>query len=188
MRAEAWARRWAALLGAVLLSTGCVTLAPRHAVSTAEGPRALSMSREAVASTPAPETPAALASTEAGEHAFSAETGEQERLHRRRSARGLGPDAALASAGQAPASEVASTRPPPREPPSCGGQALPPGWPDFAAGDSEALLAPFLTCTSPAEYVALQERVDMPRLVESLTDWDAVRLGSLGPVREDAAG
>ncbi|WP_157758664.1 hypothetical protein [Cystobacter fuscus] len=28
----------------------------------------------------------------------------------------------------------------------------------------------------------------MPRLVESLTDWDAVRLGSLGPVREDAAG
>jgi hypothetical protein len=65
---------------------------------------------------------------------------------------------------------------------------VPPGWPDFSADDSEALLAPFLTCTSPAEYVALQEHVDMPRLVESLTDWDAVRLGSLGPVREDAAG
>jgi hypothetical protein len=28
----------------------------------------------------------------------------------------------------------------------------------------------------------------MPRVVETLTDWAAVRLGSLGPVREDAAG
>ncbi|WP_309895767.1 hypothetical protein, partial [Archangium sp.] len=65
---------------------------------------------------------------------------------------------------------------------------MPPGWPDFSSSDGEALLAPFLTCTSPAEYVALQEHVDMPRLVESLTDWEAVRLGSLGPVREDAAG
>jgi len=65
---------------------------------------------------------------------------------------------------------------------------MPPGWPDFSSSDSEALLAPFLTCTSPAEYVALQERVDMPRLVQALTDWDAVRLGSLGPVREDVAG
>jgi hypothetical protein len=64
---------------------------------------------------------------------------------------------------------------------------VPPGWPDFSSS-SDQLLAPFLTCTSPAEYVALQERVDMPRLVASLTDWDAVRLGSLGPVREDAAG
>jgi hypothetical protein len=64
---------------------------------------------------------------------------------------------------------------------------VPPGWPDFSSDDTEALLAPFLTCTSPAEFVALQERVDMPRLVEMLTDWDAVRLGSLGPVREDAA-
>jgi len=58
---------------------------------------------------------------------------------------------------------------------------------DSASSDAEALLASFLTCTSPAEFVALQERVDMPRLVEALTDWDAVRLGSLGPVREDAA-
>ena len=118
MCAEARAHRWAALLSAVLLSTGCVTM-------------------------------------EVGEHEFS---------------------------------EVASARISPREPPSCGGQAVPPGWPDFSSSDSEALLAPFLTCTSPAEYVALQERVDMSRLVEALTDWDAVRLGSLGPVREDAAG
>ena len=58
---------------------------------------------------------------------------------------------------------------------------------DLDSSDGEALLAPFLACTTPAEFVALQERVDMPRLVESLTDWDAVRLGTLGPVREDAA-
>ncbi len=64
---------------------------------------------------------------------------------------------------------------------------MPPGWPDFSSDDTEALLSAFLSCTSPAEFVALQERVDMPRLVEALTDWDAVRLGALGPVREDVA-
>ncbi|HEX5746827.1 MAG TPA: hypothetical protein VFZ09_11335, partial [Archangium sp.] len=176
MRAETWARRWAVLLGAVLLSTGCVTLAPRQGGSIAEGPRAFSMSREAGASTPAPETPAPLASTEAGEHAFSGETGEQERLHRRRSARGLGPDAALASSGEAPAPELAGVGTAPQGSPSCGGQAVPPGWPDFSSSRDE-LLAPFLTCTSPGEVLALQERVDMPRLVEALDDWRAVRLG-----------
>ncbi|WP_257453906.1 hypothetical protein [Archangium lipolyticum] len=176
MRSEARALRWAALLGAVLLSTGCVTLAPRQGGSTVEGPRTLSTLRDTAATASPFEVPSFIASTELGERALSAEPGEQERLHSRRSARGLGPDAALASSGA------------PHESPSCGGQAVPPGWPDFSAGDSEALLAPFLTCTSPAEYVTLQERVDMPRLVESLTDWDAVRLGSLGPVREDAAG
>jgi len=82
--------------------------------------------------------------------------------------------------------------PPPRGcdaggPSTCGGVTVPPGWPDFSSGDAEALLAPFLTCASPAEFVALQERVDMPRLVEALDDWRAVRLGALGPVREDAA-
>jgi hypothetical protein len=71
---------------------------------------------------------------------------------------------------------------------TCGGQALPAGWPDLSAGDSEALLAPFLRCASPGDYVALQERVDMPRLVEALDGWSAVRLGALGPVRADAAG
>ncbi|PTL84342.1 HNH endonuclease [Vitiosangium sp. GDMCC 1.1324] len=82
---------------------------------------------------------------------------------------------------------MASTGTTPRGPPTCGGQAVPPGWPDFSSGDGEALLAPFLTCTSPAEFVALQQRVDMPRLVEALDDWRAVLLGALGPVREDAA-
>ncbi|ATB42094.1 hypothetical protein CYFUS_007571 [Cystobacter fuscus] len=65
---------------------------------------------------------------------------------------------------------------------------MPEGWPDYSTWWDEELLAPFLSCTSPAEFVALQDRVDMPRLVEALSDWNAVRLGSLGPVREDAAG
>ncbi|HYO56166.1 hypothetical protein [Archangium sp.] len=65
---------------------------------------------------------------------------------------------------------------------------MPPGWPDFSSDKGEALLAPFLTCTSPAEFLALQNRVDMPRLVEKLDDWRAVRLGPLGTPREDAAG
>jgi hypothetical protein len=63
--------------------------------------------------------------------------------------------------------------------------ALPPGWPDLDARDEE-LLAPLLGC-SPAEFVQVQQGVDMPQLVEALEDWDAVRLGALGPVRDDAA-
>ncbi|ATB43397.1 hypothetical protein CYFUS_008877 [Cystobacter fuscus] len=185
MRAEARANRWAALLVAVLLSTGCVTLAPRQGGSTAEGPRSLSTWRETGAGMPPLEAPAPLALPEASEHAFSGNPGGQERLHRRRSARGLGPDAALANSGEAPVYEVASAAAP-EEPPSCGGQAVPPGWPDFSSS-REALLAPFLSCTSPGEVLALQERVDMPRLLEVLDDWSAVRLGALGPPREDIA-
>ncbi|MCP3139495.1 hypothetical protein [Pyxidicoccus xibeiensis] len=49
------------------------------------------------------------------------------------------------------------------------------------------MLAPFLESASPAGFVALQRGVDMPRLVESLKDWDAVRLGALGPLRTEAA-
>ena len=188
MRAEALALRWAALLlGAVLLSTGCVTLAPRQGDSTAEGSRAFSTLRETAATASPLEAPSPLASTELGEHALSAKPGEQERLHRRRSARGPGPDAALASTGEAPTREVASAGTAPQGPASCGGKAVPPGWPDFSSSESEALLAPFLTCTSPAEFVALQQGVDMPRLVEALDDWGAVRLGALGPMRADAA-
>lgn len=74
----------------------------------------------------------------------------------------------------------------PSEAPACGGQVVPMGWPDFS-DETEALLAPFLSCTSPGELVALQDRVEMPRLLESLDDWGAVRLGALGPVREDSA-
>ncbi|WP_375771700.1 hypothetical protein NR798_12625 [Archangium gephyra] len=144
-RAEALAPRWAVLLLAVLLTPGCVTLAPRT----------LSL-----------QTPASLASTE---------TGGSERLHRQRGAWELGPPDAASGGTATPG------------PATCGGRTVSPGWPDFSSGDAKALLAPFLTCTSPAEYVALQQRVDMPRLVEALDDWHAVRLGALGPVREDAA-
>ncbi|OJH37985.1 hypothetical protein BON30_27460 [Cystobacter ferrugineus] len=63
---------------------------------------------------------------------------------------------------------------------ACGGPAL-------SSSDAEPRLAPFLSCSSPAEFVALQQQVDMPRLLEALDDWSAVRLGALGPVREDAA-
>ncbi|QRK13980.1 hypothetical protein JQX13_37345 [Archangium violaceum] len=171
----------------MLLSTGCVTLAPRQGGSLAEGSYTLSTLRDTAATAPPLEAPSPLASAELSEHVLSAESGQQERLHRRRSARGLGPDAALASSGEVPAYEVARAVPTPQEPPSCGGQAVPPGWPDFSDDDAEALLAPFLTCTSPGEFVALQDRVDMPRLVEALDDWRAVRLGALGPVREDSA-
>ncbi|WP_395843727.1 hypothetical protein [Cystobacter fuscus] len=71
---------------------------------------------------------------------------------------------------------------------ACGGVPMPPGWPDLSSGDAEALLAPLLKCPSPGDYVALQQRVDMPRLVEALDDWRAMRLAALGPVRADAVG
>ncbi len=70
-------------------------------------------------------------------------------------------------------------------PPTCGGQPLPTGWPHLSSDTGEALLAPLLACT-PAEFVEVQRHVDMPRLVEALDDWSAVRLSALGPVRDDA--
>ncbi|MFY0573760.1 hypothetical protein ACN28S_04755 [Cystobacter fuscus] len=51
---------------------------------------------------------------------------------------------------------------------------------------SQELLARFLACASPAEFIELQRGVDMVRLIEGLDDWSAVRLGSLGPVRAGA--
>ncbi|HEX5753155.1 MAG TPA: hypothetical protein VFZ09_43545 [Archangium sp.] len=149
--------RWVALLmGTVLLTTGCATRAPYGTGGSPHHVRALLRS---------PLVPPPLAPQEAV---------GPERLHRRRGARGLDADTS-ASGGNVS-----------QGPASCGGLAVPPGWPDFSSG-GEALLAPFLSCTSPAEYVALQRRVDMPRLVEALDEWSVVRLGALGPVREDAA-
>jgi hypothetical protein len=55
------------------------------------------------------------------------------------------------------------------------------------APDTEKLLAPFLSCTSPAAFVELQRGVDMARLVEGLGDWSAVRLGAMGPLLPEAA-
>ncbi|WP_257461014.1 hypothetical protein [Archangium lipolyticum] len=48
------------------------------------------------------------------------------------------------------------------------------------------MLAPFLACASPAEFIELQRGVDMARLVAKLDDWSAVRLGALGPLRAGA--
>ncbi|NNC06964.1 hypothetical protein HJC10_29455 [Corallococcus exiguus] len=63
---------------------------------------------------------------------------------------------------------------------ACGGGGVPSGWPHLDS--SREVLAPFLACASPAEFVAMQRGVDMASLVESLEDWDAVRLGALGPL------
>src|SRR6218665_2054838 len=68
----------------------------------------------------------------------------------------------------------------------CGGMSAPPGWPGEAEG--EELLGPFLECGGPGDFVEMQGGVDMPRVVGRLDEWRAVRLGALGPVREDAAG
>jgi len=125
------AHRWSVLLGAIVLTTGCVTLAPLPGGNGPQDPPSLGCGDE---------TP----------------------------------------------HEVASATTDAQSPATCGGRTTPLGWPDFSSGDEE-LLAPFFSCTSPAEFVALQQRVDMPRLVEALDDWGAVRLGALGPVREDAA-
>ncbi|NVJ14288.1 HNH endonuclease [Myxococcus sp. AM010] len=62
---------------------------------------------------------------------------------------------------------------------------LPSGWPHLDS--EEEVLAPFFGCTSPAAFVALQRTVHMPRLVESLSDWSAVRLGALGPLDAKAS-
>jgi hypothetical protein len=57
---------------------------------------------------------------------------------------------------------------------------VPAGWPHLES--SQQVLEPFLACASPARFVAMQRGVDMARLVEGLEDWDAVRLGALGPL------
>ncbi|WP_307734652.1 hypothetical protein [Pyxidicoccus parkwayensis] len=62
---------------------------------------------------------------------------------------------------------------------------VPSGWPYLDS--EEEVLTPFLGCTSFAAFVALQRTVDMPRLVESLSDWNAVRLGALGPLDAKAS-
>jgi hypothetical protein len=110
----------------------------------------------------------------------SSEPGSHEPQRRRRRAFMLGPNLSLSSPSeraQPPASAG--------EPAFPSAQALPPGWPHLSS--SQEVLAPFLACASPAEFLALQERVDMARLVEGLDDWSAVRLGALGPVRAEAS-
>ncbi|WP_224362179.1 hypothetical protein [Hyalangium versicolor] len=109
------------------------------------------------------------------------------RLRRRHGAPVVGTDVALVSPEEMALSQAAGSEPPTQGPPTCGGQAVPEGWPDYSSWLDEELLAPFLKCTSPSEFLELQRRVDMPRLVEALEDWSAVRLGALGPLETPAA-
>jgi hypothetical protein len=109
------------------------------------------------------------------------------RLRRRHGAPVVGTDVAIVSAEEMGQRQVAGAQPTPQGSPSCGGQAVPEGWPDYSTWFDEELLAPFFRCASPAEFLALQRRVDMPRLVEALDDWSAVRLGALGPMEAPAA-
>jgi hypothetical protein len=103
----------------------------------------------------------------------------QVRLRRRHGAPVTGTDvsraspeqmARLAQAGQEPADSSDPT-----------GPHVPAGWPDWDASDEE-LLAPFFECSTPAQFLRLQQGVDMARLLEELEDWSAVRLGALGPM------
>jgi hypothetical protein len=68
---------------------------------------------------------------------------------------------------------------------ACDGRPLPRGWPNLKS--SEEVLAVFLGCVTPAAFVAMHQGLDMARVLESLDDWDAVRLGALGPLDEQAA-
>jgi hypothetical protein len=99
----------------------------------------------------------------------------------------VGTDVAMVSPEEMALRQAAGAQPSTQGSPSCGGQAVPEGWPDYSAWLDEELLAPIFQCTSPAEFLALQSRVDMPRLVEALDDWSAVRLGALGPMEAPAA-
>ncbi len=101
-------------------------------------------------------------------------------------ASGLWEPAGLRAPGEERGGEGAAQGP--EAPPASGCATPPPGWPDLSSSEAEELLAPFLSCTSPAGFVRLQRRVDMARLVGRLDEWSAVRLGALGPLLPQAAG
>ncbi|NPC85357.1 hypothetical protein HPC49_45085, partial [Pyxidicoccus fallax] len=152
VRTCAWA---CLLLFSMLVSAGCATAASDRAgldLSFAAGEWGVGGASDG----DSPDTLAAW------------EEGASQRLHRRQPAREHGTSAGATSSSGAAHGES-----------SCRG-GVPPGWPRLDSG--EEVLAPFLRCASPADFVALRRAVDMPRLVESLSDWDAVRLGALGPL------
>ncbi|QRK05522.1 hypothetical protein JQX13_35955 [Archangium violaceum] len=178
MRVEARRPRWVVLwMAAALFATGCATLPPLPRAGEPHGPA------EVLREEPA--TGAHLAQTHSG--ATTWEKRALVRLRRRHGAPVVGTDVAVVSAEEMALRQAAGVQPSPEGPPSCGGQAVPEGWPDYSSWWDEELLAPFFQCTSPGEFLALQRRVDMPRLVEALGDWNAVRLGALGPMEARAA-
>jgi hypothetical protein len=177
MRVEALRHRWAVLgMTAALLATGCATL-PSPGTGEPHGPA--EVLREEYAAGAHAAQPHSVAT--------SREKRPRVRLRRRHGAPVVGTDVAMVSAEEMAQHQAAGAQPSPQGPPSCGGQAVPEGWPDYSSWFDDELLAPFFRCTSPAEFLALQRRVDMPRLVEALDDWSAVRLGALGPMEDGAA-
>jgi hypothetical protein len=165
MRADSVARGGVLLCCAAWLATGCATRAPRP---------------EAWVQAPRPsrtlgDTTGGVFQDEASSP--SADSIASGRLRRRRAPTRVQGSAVAEASPTGEASEEGSIRM---------DQALPPAWPQRAS--SEEVLALFLACTSPADFVALQRTVDMPRWLETLKDWDAVRLGALGPLlHADAA-
>lgn len=162
MRAEPPPLRWAALpLAIALFTTGCASLANRaaHAGDLSLPPRLSSAPalRRTADGTPGDATPVTASSQEDGEA----------RLRRRRATRR---EQGSSVAGPRPAELTGAET-------STGGGARP----------LAEVLSSFLECASPAAFVDLQRTVDMPRLVESLEAWDAVRLGALGPLSAEAA-
>ncbi|HLL06944.1 MAG TPA: hypothetical protein VK539_40590 [Myxococcaceae bacterium] len=178
MGSEASRPRWAALgIAAALLATGCATLPAPPGTGEPRGPAEVLREEDVTGALAAP--PHSGASSQ--------EKRPRVRLRRRHAAPVVGTDVALVRAEELAPRQAADARPSAQEPPSCGGQAVPEGWPDFSSGWEEQLLAPFFRCGSPAEFLALQRQVDMARLVEALDDGAAVRLGALGPLEDAAA-
>ena len=170
MRFEALRLRWTVLWMAVaLFVTGCATVTPSPAEVLRED-----LATGAFSAHPHPSD-------------ATRERRPRVRLRRRHGAPVVGTDVALVSPEEMAVRAAASAEPSTQGPASCGGLPVPEGWPDYSSWWDEELLAPFFQCASPAEFLALQRRVDMPRLVEALEDWSAVRLGALGPMEAGAA-
>ncbi|RKG96457.1 hypothetical protein D7V97_35580 [Corallococcus sp. CA053C] len=165
MRAE---RPWRGGLGLVLavalLNAGCASLPAKsgHGATLAFRPFS-SASTQAVRS--------AAEGAYPGEVLVSTAEGAEEPLGLRREPLVGESEGAGASGAKAVASGGAVV---------CGGRPVLSGWPHLDS--SREVLEPFLACASPAQFVAMQRGVDMAALVESLEDWDAVRLGALGPM------
>ncbi|NOJ98482.1 hypothetical protein HMI51_36805 [Corallococcus coralloides] len=156
------------LLATAMLTAGCASLPtrPDHGATLASRP--FSVSAQALRSS-------AGGASQGEESASAVESTDALLLRRREPLLGEG-----AGAG-APAPKAMAGR----RVVACGGTAVPSGWPHLDS--SQEVLEPFLACASPAEFVTMQRGVEMASLVESLEDWDAVRLGTLGPLDAQAS-
>jgi hypothetical protein len=157
------------VLALALLTSGCASLpsraGPGGTLAAVSGSTPLAaLGRGAVASLPEDDA----------HEDFDAESADGPLLHRRR---------ATPSPPNPGGGETAPLRVVGALAGVCGD--VPTGWPHLDSEDE--VLAPFLECTTPAAFLALQRQADMPRLVEALSDWNAVRLGALGPLEAEAA-